>query len=170
MPVTAWEIIEERYSLSFSISSICLAFDNDIFLHSLSKYSTIKSCSWTGGSQEYMSFNIPWVILKTLIPLTCVWICLRWAFESNMYAKNLGFCFDFKRAITVWYPAKTWELLFKYEKLPDEFVNKEGFIGSKYFYVMQAFYDHIKHIPNLQQTLDSLSSKKLNNYDKISNT
>lgn len=58
----------------------------------------------------------------------------------------------------------------KYEKLPDEFVNKEGFIGSKYFYVMQAFYDHIKHIPNLQQTLDSLSSKKLNNYDKISNT
>ena len=58
----------------------------------------------------------------------------------------------------------------KYEKLPDEFVNEEGFIGSKYFYVMQAFYDHIKHIPNLQQTLDSLSSKKLNNYDKISNT
>jgi hypothetical protein len=35
---------------------------------------------------------------------------------------------------------------------------------------MQAFYDHIKHIPDLQQTLDSLSSKKLNNYDKISNT
>lgn len=58
----------------------------------------------------------------------------------------------------------------KYEKLPSEFVNEEGFIGSKYFYVMQAFYDHIKHIPNLQQTLDSLSSKKLNNYDKISNT
>ena len=58
----------------------------------------------------------------------------------------------------------------KYEKLPNEFVNEEGFIGSKYFYVMQAFYDHIKHIPNLQQTLDSLSSKKLNNYDKISNT
>lgn len=58
----------------------------------------------------------------------------------------------------------------KYEKLPDEFVNEEGFIGSKYFYVMQAFYDHIKHIPDLQQILDSLSSKKLNNYDKISNT
>lgn len=58
----------------------------------------------------------------------------------------------------------------KYEKLPDEFVNEEGFIGGKYFYVMQAFYDHMKHIPNLQQTLDSLSSKKLNNYDKISNT
>lgn len=58
----------------------------------------------------------------------------------------------------------------KYEKLPNEFVNEEGFIGGKYFYVMQAFYDHMKHIPNLQQTLDSLSSKKLNNYDKISNT
>lgn len=58
----------------------------------------------------------------------------------------------------------------KYEKLPSEFVNEEGFIGSKYFYVMQAFYDHIKHISNLQQTLDNLSSKKLNNYDKISNT
>lgn len=58
----------------------------------------------------------------------------------------------------------------KYEKLPNEFVNEEGFIGGKYFYVMQSFYDHIKHIPNLQQTLDSLSSKKLNNYDKISNT
>lgn len=58
----------------------------------------------------------------------------------------------------------------KYEKLPDEFVNEEGFIGSKYFYVMQAFYDHIKHIPDLQQTLDNLSSKRLNNYDKISNT
>lgn len=58
----------------------------------------------------------------------------------------------------------------KYEKLPNEFVNEEGFIGSKYFYVMQAFYDHIKHIPNLQQTLDSLSSKRLNNYDKVSNT
>lgn len=58
----------------------------------------------------------------------------------------------------------------KYEKLPDEFVNEEGFIGGKYFYVMQAFYDHIKHIPDLQQTLDNLSSKKLNNYDKISNT
>ena len=58
----------------------------------------------------------------------------------------------------------------KYKKLPNEFVNEEGFIGGKYFYVMQAFYDHMKHIPNLQQTLDSLSSKKLNNYDKISNT
>ena len=58
----------------------------------------------------------------------------------------------------------------KYEKLPNEFVNEEGFIGSKYFYVMQAFYDHMKHIPNLQQTLDNLSSKRLNNYDKISNT
>ena len=58
----------------------------------------------------------------------------------------------------------------KYEKLPNEFVDKDGFIGGKYFYVMQAFYDHIKHIPDLQQTLDSLSSKKLNNYDKISNT
>lgn len=58
----------------------------------------------------------------------------------------------------------------KYKKLPNEFVNEEGFIGGKYFYVMQAFYDHIKHIPNLQQTLDILSSKKLNNYDKISNT
>lgn len=58
----------------------------------------------------------------------------------------------------------------KYEKLPDEFVDEEGFIGSKYFYVMQAFYDHIKHIPDLQQTLDNLSSKKLNNYDKVSNT
>lgn len=58
----------------------------------------------------------------------------------------------------------------KYEKLPNEFVNEEGFIGSKYFYVMQAFYDHMKHIPNLQQTLDSLSSKRLNNYDKVSNT
>ena len=58
----------------------------------------------------------------------------------------------------------------KYEKLPNGFVNEEGFMGSKYFYVMQAFYDHIKHIPDLQQTLDNLSSKKLNNYDKISNT
>ena len=58
----------------------------------------------------------------------------------------------------------------KYKKLPNEFVNEEGFIGGKYFYVMQAFYDHMKHIPNLQQALDSLSSKKLNNYDKISNT
>lgn len=58
----------------------------------------------------------------------------------------------------------------KYEKLPSELVNEEGFIGSKYFYVMQAFYDHMKHIPNLQQTLDNLSSKKLNNYDKVSNT
>ena len=58
----------------------------------------------------------------------------------------------------------------KYEKLPNEFVDEDGFIGSKYFYVMQAFYDHIKHIPDLQQILDSLSSKKLNNYDKISNT
>ena len=58
----------------------------------------------------------------------------------------------------------------KYEKLPNEFVDEDGFIGGKYFYVMQAFYDHIKHIPDLQQTLDSLSSKKLNNYDKISNT
>ncbi len=58
----------------------------------------------------------------------------------------------------------------KYEKLPNEFVNEEGFIGGKYFYVMQAFYDHMKHIPNLQQTLDNLSSKKLNNYDKVSNT
>lgn len=58
----------------------------------------------------------------------------------------------------------------KYEKLPNEFVNEEGFIGGKYFYVMQAFYDHMKHIPNLQQTLDSLSSKRLNNYDKVSNT
>lgn len=58
----------------------------------------------------------------------------------------------------------------KYEKLPNEFVDEDGFIGGKYFYVMQAFYDHIKHIPDLQQTLDNLSSKKLNNYDKISNT
>ena len=58
----------------------------------------------------------------------------------------------------------------KYKKLPNEFVNEEGFIGGKYFYVMQAFYDHMKHIPNLQQALDSLSSKKLNNYDKIFNT
>lgn len=58
----------------------------------------------------------------------------------------------------------------KYEKLPNEFVDEDGFIGSKYFYIMQAFYDHIKHIPDLQQTLDNLSSKKLNNYDKISNT
>lgn len=58
----------------------------------------------------------------------------------------------------------------KYEKLPNEFVNEEGFIGGKYFYVMQAFYDHIKHIENLQQTLDNLSSKRLNSYDKISNT
>ena len=58
----------------------------------------------------------------------------------------------------------------KYEKLPNEFVDEDGFIGGKYFYIMQAFYDHIKHIPDLQQTLDNLSSKKLNNYDKISNT
>lgn len=58
----------------------------------------------------------------------------------------------------------------KYENLPEKFVNEEGFIGGKYFYVMQAFYDHIKHIKNLQQTLDSLSSKRLNNYDKVSNT
>lgn len=58
----------------------------------------------------------------------------------------------------------------KYGNLPEEFVNDEGFIGGKYFYVMQAFYDHIKHIPNLQQTLDNLSSKKLNDSDKITKT
>lgn len=58
----------------------------------------------------------------------------------------------------------------KYESLPDEFVNAEGFIGSKYFYTMQAFYDNIKHLSNLQQTLDNLSSKKLNDSDKVSKT
>lgn len=58
----------------------------------------------------------------------------------------------------------------KYENLPESMTNEDGFIGGKYYYTLQAFYDYLKRQPNYQQTLDQLSSKQLNDYDKKNKT